>query len=86
MEEKIAKILRWFAKIWAFLVGLSVFIGAIGILIFDGWAKFTEVFSPFNVVNFLVIFVLLLPAVGAYYLSERLLEKIKNSRKNERKN
>lgn len=75
MKEKIAKILKWSARIWAFLVGLSVFIGAIGILIFNGWFKLTEVFSPFNVVNFLVIFVLLLPAIGAHYLSEYLLKR-----------
>ena len=70
MKEKIATILKWFAKIWTFLVGLSVFIGAAGILVFDGWFKFTEVFSPFNIINYLVILLLLSPAIGAYYLSE----------------
>jgi len=82
MKEKITKILRWFYKIWVFLVVLSVFVGAIGILISDGWGKFIEVFSPFNVVNFLVIFILLLPAIGAYYLSERLEKtQLENTKK-----
>ncbi len=69
MKEKIATILKWFARIWGSLVALSVFIGAAGILVFDGWAKLTEVFSPFNIINYLVILLLLSPAIGAYYLS-----------------
>lgn len=75
MKEKIAKILKWFAKIWCFLVVLSVFVGAVGILISNGWGKFTEVFSPFNLLNYLVILVLLSPAIGAYYLSEHLSKR-----------
>ncbi|MBU3918881.1 hypothetical protein KKC63_03180 [Patescibacteria group bacterium] len=74
MKEKLATILKWFSKIWSFLVVLSIFVGAVGIIIFDGWSKFTEIFSPFNLLNYLLILVLLLPAIGAYYLSERFLK------------
>lgn len=75
MKEKIAKILKWFAKIWGFLIVSSVFVGAIGILIFDGWLKLTEVFSPFNLVNWIMIIILFSPAIGAFYLSEYLSSK-----------
>lgn len=85
MKEKFPKILKWFAKIWSGLVILSVFVGIIGIFItasslYEGWLKFTEAFSPFNVLNYLVILILLSPAIGAYYLSERLSKSNKNSR------
>ena len=80
MKEKIAKMLKWFAKIWSCLVILSVFIGIIGIFItapnfYEGWSKFTEVFSPFNLLNYLIILILISPAIGAYYLSEYLSKR-----------
>lgn len=80
MKEKIVEILKWFAKIWSGLVVLSIFIGIIGIFItasnfYEGWSKFTEIFSPFNLLNYLIILLLLSPAIGAYYLSEYLSKR-----------
>jgi len=75
----ICSILKWFARIWCFLVGLSIFVGALGIIIFSGWSEFTRIFSPFNVVNFFICFVLVLPALGAYCLSDYLSGKQSNN-------
>ena len=77
MYRKLAKILEWFAKIWGFLVGISVALSAIMILITEGWFEFIWFFSPFNLRNYLVIFLLLSPAAGAYALSEYLLKRAK---------
>ena len=74
MKYKIAIILKWLAKIWSFLVILSVIIGAVGIFVYEGWWKLTEVFSPFNFINYLTILIILSPAIGAHYLSEYLLK------------
>ncbi|OGX44717.1 MAG: hypothetical protein A3G38_00270 [Omnitrophica WOR_2 bacterium RIFCSPLOWO2_12_FULL_51_8] len=76
----IAKIIKWYSILWVWLVGLSIVIGIIGIFIgagslWKGWIKFTDIFSPFNVVNYIVIFVFLIPAIGARSLSEYLTKK-----------
>lgn len=72
MKQKIIAFLNWFTKIWVILVILSIFVGIIGILIYDDWFKLLEIFNPFNVINYLVIIALLLPAVGAFWVSDYL--------------
>jgi hypothetical protein len=36
-----------------------------------GWQRITEIYSPFNVVNFVAELVLISPAIGAYLWRER---------------
>jgi hypothetical protein len=65
-------ILRGFAYLWGGVVGLSILVGYGGILFTEGWWKLAEVMSPFNVWNYGLMFVLLLPAIGAWTWADRI--------------
>ncbi len=72
-----AKICGWFAVIWTCVVAASVLLAVIGRIstaatIWQGLSDVREWFSPFNLWNSGLLFVLLLPALGAYLLAERL--------------
>jgi hypothetical protein len=76
------KLLRLFAVVWSTLTVLVVFISIIGIFVtapnfYKGWVKFAYVFSPFNIWNYLILFIILSPALLAYTLSEHLEKKSK---------
>jgi len=75
------KFLEWFYKIW---IGLVILLNLLGIA---GIAKSTqsfwetisfiqETYSPFNIINWLLNLVLLLPAIGAYYWLGKRTDKI----------
>ena len=78
----LAKILKGFAIVWSTLVAFGVVVGIVGIIFigapsfYEGWLKFTEIFSPFNWRNYLLIILLLSPASGAYALHERLKKRV----------
>lgn len=69
--------LTWFMRIW---IGLVVALNVIGIIgffltapsLWEGWLWVAEIYSPFNVVNYLAEIVSLSPAIGAHYLRGRL--------------
>lgn len=68
---KAAKALTIFAYTWSTLVLLLNLVGMFGL----GLRKTLEVYSPFNLNNWILNVVLLLPAVAALYWSERLKAK-----------
>lgn len=81
MDNKLiaSKGLEIFAKIWGFGVFLLVLAGLIGIWMSDGFSRVQEIFSPFNVINWIVIIVFLSPSIGAFYLAEKLKTKPKKT-------
>lgn len=77
-----AKILKILGHIWMTLFFILLVVSIIGIFIGEGsfvkgWLKFTEIFSPFNFINYIVMLILALPAVGFYKGSEYLEKKQK---------
>ncbi|MEP4148744.1 MAG: hypothetical protein ABJL54_16115 [Halioglobus sp.] len=46
-------------------------IGHIGVLIGQGWGAYTEMMSPFNLVNWIATMLTLAPAMIFYSLSEK---------------
>jgi membrane protein implicated in regulation of membrane protease activity len=68
--------LLWFVRIW---IGIAIAINVIAVAGFfmsaqgfwDGWHKVAEIYSPFNLINWLAEVVLISPAVGAYAWLER---------------
>ena len=75
MSNKLASALYWIGTIWLYLLGLAVFVGAIGILLFEGVGRLFEIFSPFNIWNYLLILLLALPGWGALLLSRKFYDK-----------
>lgn len=84
MEKKtysrLSKIFKVFATIWVFLFGIVIILSIIGFFIaapnfVAGWQKVTEVFSPFNIANFIVTIISLSPALIAYKLHEYFEKK-----------
>lgn len=74
------KVLKGFSYFWSGLVILSVVVGAVGILLTEDIGKLIRIFSPSNWVNYLLIFVLLSPAMGANILAKRLEKKIEEGK------
>jgi hypothetical protein len=56
---------------WLYLVGALVVIGSLGVLFSQGIWKFWEVMSPFNIVNWLIVFVVALPGLLLVRFSEK---------------
>lgn len=72
-NKKLSKFFKIFATIWIYLFGIVVLLSIVGFFItassfIAGWQKVTEVFSPFNVTNFIVTIILLSPALVAFKL------------------
>lgn len=70
-----AKLLRGFAYVWFCLLGGLIFVSCIAIWYTDGFGKVQEIFSPFNVVNFVVTLITLSPEIAAYMLAEKLEQR-----------
>ncbi|WP_425417017.1 hypothetical protein [Oricola indica] len=69
------KVLTWFIRLW---VALALGINAIAIAgmfmangFWGGLAQMREIFSPFNIINYIAEILLLSPALGAYWWLER---------------
>ena len=68
----IAKLLRVFATVWFVVVGLLIVVSIAMTWYMEGFGRVQEIFSPFNVINFIAMVVTLVPGVGASMLAERL--------------
>jgi len=78
--RKVITIMKWFAIGWSILATSIVVISIIGFFIgasslWEGWKKLTEIYSPFNVWNTILLIALYSPAIGAYALYNWLLKK-----------
>jgi hypothetical protein len=69
------KALRIFATVWFVLAGALILIGVLMIWVRDGFGAVQQVLSPFNVLNFIVVFVTLLPGICARLLADRLAQR-----------
>jgi hypothetical protein len=74
-NRKLANILHVVGLAWLILVSLLIIVSIIGIFIsepnlFLGWKRVTEVFSPFNITNFIVTVIIVSPAIIAFKLEE----------------
>lgn len=70
------KALTWFINSWLILVLLANLVAIVGFFVgaetfWDGWTRVREVYSPFNVANFIMEVVSLSPALGAMYWRDR---------------
>ena len=52
MGADMGRTLTIIGKVWLWLAGIIIVIGYLSILYFEGWGKFQETISPFNIVNF----------------------------------
>jgi len=55
-----------------------------GILLTEAFGKVIEIFSPFNIINYLFILILVSPAIGAYILVEHLKKKVRKKADSEK--
>jgi uncharacterized membrane protein len=71
--------LKIFIYIWAGLFVLANLVGIIGQFFLHGFSGgisyIQEIYSPFNVINYIVAAVTLSPAIGAYYWREKRRQK-----------
>lgn len=75
MRRTASIIFKALGHIWVVFFALLVIVSIIGMYIsepslFHFWRRVTATFSPFNISNYIVTFVLLLPALVFYKLSD----------------
>ncbi len=75
MVALIIKLLRGFAILWFTLAAGSILASTIAIWDREGFGRVQEVFSPFNVINFVAVLIILAPGLGARMLAGRLEER-----------
>lgn len=84
MHSRPPAILKIFGILWGSLVVLTIFLSILGIFLtapsfYQGWLKFADIFSPFDVWNYIItvilLSVLISPAVGACAIYARLKKK-----------
>ena len=68
----LATALRAFAYVWLALGFLLVVVGIFGTWMSGGFPAVLEVMSPFNVMNYITMFVMLSPAIFALSWSDKL--------------
>jgi hypothetical protein len=74
------KALTWFANVWIGLIAVLNLIAIIGFVVaapalWDSIAKVQEIYSPFNVWNWIAELVALSPAVGAIAWRDQRLKR-----------
>lgn len=73
------KLLTIFINLWVAVVVLLnlffIFFSFYQYGFFEGWGRISEIYSPFNFINVFVEILSLSPALGAYYLRDRLRKK-----------
>lgn len=80
MTKTISIVFRILGHIWITLFMLSIIVSIVGMYISEPsfahfWRRLTDTFSPFNIANYLIMFALLLPAIGFYKLSDYFKNK-----------
>lgn len=68
--------LAWFVRFWVAIAIAANVVAVVGFMIgahgfWDGWHRVAEIYSPFNLKNYLLELVLVSPAIGAYTWLER---------------
>lgn len=76
MTDLMDRALSWFVRGWVAIVIAVNVVAIVGLMIgahgfWPGWQRVADIYSPFNVINWLMEVVLLLPAVGAYAWLQR---------------
>jgi hypothetical protein len=69
------KLVRIVGKIWLFALGLIVVLSGVVIIFTDGIWKFWEIYSPFNIWQWGLVFILALPGFGLIKLADRMDKK-----------
>jgi hypothetical protein len=77
MGADMGRTLTIIGKVWLWLAGIIILIGYLSILYFEGWGKFQETISPFNIVNWLTAVIVLLPGILLAEWGKRLQDRTK---------
>ena len=77
MGADMGRTLTIIGKVWLWLAGIIILIGYLSILYFEGWGKFQETISPFNIVNWLTAVIVLLPGILLSEWGKRLQDRTK---------
>jgi len=67
--------LKAFGYVWLFLAGLVILVGIVGVWMNKGFSAVQDLFSPFNIANWLVTALTLAPGIGAVALADKLSGK-----------
>jgi len=66
------KTLRAIGWVWLTLIGIVIFVSYAAIISRQGWGRFVEIVSPFNIINYIAIFIAAAPGLGCLWGANRL--------------
>ena len=67
-KKKIFKIAGY---LWLIVASILILIGYIGVYIEKGWAGVEDLLNPFNIINYLIVFVTIYPGIWLLNLSKK---------------
>lgn len=62
--------------IWLVVAGLLILVGIAGVWMKEGFSGVQDLLSPFNVVNYIAMVIILVPGIGLLKLSGKLQSKV----------
>ncbi|MGR3174787.1 MAG: hypothetical protein ACUZ8N_09335 [Candidatus Scalindua sp.] len=62
--------------IWLVVAGLLILVGIAGVWMKEGFSGVQDLLSPFNVVNYIAMVIVLVPGIGLLKLSGKLQSKV----------
>ncbi len=62
--------------IWLVVTGLMILVGIAGVWMKEGFSGVQDLLSPFNVVNYIAMVIVLVPGIGLLKLSGKLQSKV----------
>lgn len=82
--KALSKLFKILGHIWMGLFVVVLMLSIIGMFLaepslYHGWKRMTETLGPFNIANWIVTLVCILPGIGFYKASEYFERKIKQS-------
>lgn len=80
------KALTWFIGIWIAFAAVLNLVAIAGLFLgadnfWHGWLRVSEIYSPFNVINYAMEVALISPAIGAYIWLERRRKRVASATK-----
>lgn len=78
---RLATAVRWLGKAWLFLAAAFILLNYSAVIYFSGWSAFQEIASPYNLINFTIVMLTLLPGIGLLRFSEYLQRQATQQRK-----
>jgi hypothetical protein len=71
LGQRTRKIFRTISYVYLTIACVFILVGYISIVYFEGWGKLFEILSPFNVINYIAVILILAPGLVLLYFGAK---------------